>query len=198
MTDVLFAVGASVLLGLIGTKAADYRYWRFWASKPYWTALAAMIALYIVAGAAGLAVLRSVGADSGIGLAIVAGVAGHAVFRAQLDLSEGDGRSLMVRVREWLINWLDGRAEEALRKAINRLSDDDLVEQAFNIFWGFIYDPVTRAREDPEVAIATDKLLTLYQDAAAALPGGGVDAQNGRSTLYGLCCREMATRRLIL
>jgi hypothetical protein len=193
----LIAASSSILLGLLTVHPGDYRYWHHWVPRTFAVAGLGLILSYGLAGVAGFAVIGAVEPDgASASAAAVEGLAGHAVLRARIDTGDVEpepaGVSLFGLVRRWLLQWLHGQARVAIRTRLAGLSDEELVELAFDIFWENTYnaDPGSGA---VGAAVAQHEMLR-----SAGVRLTGAEAPDARASIRGFCLGEIQRHRLIL
>jgi hypothetical protein len=190
--NLAIAVFASVVLGLIGTRYAEYSYWRGWAPKTFAVGVLMLLAAYALGGVLGFGIFKAVGSEGGALSAAIKGGVGHALLRVQIERigpesTEPESRNALALLRDWIFGYLDARARVGTIQWIRKLRDEELRSAALDL---------CHRRFEPNDRLGQQQFAFLAAAAADLNSDEETVRADGRGRLRGYCWREIVAQRI--
>jgi hypothetical protein len=194
--DLLVAMGVAALWGLLALIYDRYVFWRAYARDRFGKGLAIFVAVNALSGAFGVGAAAVLNWEPRPGLwafnGAIYGLVGQGVIRIEprspelRDLEKG--RSILARATDFVVRYLDAGAEVGIQARLDRLSDQELLDQALYLRGKWV-------ARDPAVARQAALQQKKYILDAAELLTRGTRAE-GRGMLERYCLREITDRQL--
>jgi hypothetical protein len=194
--ELYVAVPLAALIGLLAVNFGEYDFWRQWAATRFKSGLALYVVFNAVAGALGVALAVLLAWDpfpkSWVLNGIVFAAAGQALLRVEphgfgLD-KLNSGRSILARGAAFVVDLLNGGAEDCISEKLKALDDAELFDQALYI----------HARVMMRDAEQTEDLKLLVKGRLVDWGEQLSDGQRAeaRGHLERFCLQEIVERRL--